>query len=101
MLKQLTFKNNYNSIEIPTSCCWSNTRNSIYVSYISPNIKNFDIETGKSIIDYSFQIDKALPFENQQINKIAFLGNNGGNTTNLLVTANEDRQLRIFDANSS
>lgn len=98
IIRQISFKNpHYNSIEIPTSCCWApKNPKCIYISYISPNIKLFDIETGKSICDYSFNIDKDIPFENQQVNKIAFNIN-----SSMIITANEDRQIRLFDSNSS
>jgi WD40 repeat protein len=94
LIRQFTFKNNfYNFIEIPTSSYWwMKNPNCIFVSHIAPYIKLYDIETGKSIYDFSYNVEKNIPFECQQANKIVF-----GENVNLLITGHEDRQLRFFD----
>jgi len=96
LVKQLTFKNlNHNFIEIPTHSDWSTkTINHLYVSYVTPFIKLFDVETGKSVTDFTFNTDKNVPFENQQTNKLIYDDSN-----NLLITGHEDRHIKFFDAN--
>jgi hypothetical protein len=98
LIRQLTFKNHhYNFIEIPTSSSWSTkNKQNIFVSYIAPYIKQFDIETGKSVVDYSYNVEKNIPFECQQSNKIIY-----NDKLNLLLTGHEDRQVRVFDPNQS
>ncbi len=44
--------------------------NVLNISYIAPVINAFDIETGKSINDLSFTVEKNSPYECQQTNKI-------------------------------
>ncbi len=84
-------------IEIPTNTSWSyKNKNYIYVSYIAPYIKQYDIENGKGITEYTYYVEKNLPFECQQTNKI-FLNEK----LNLIITGHEDRQIRIFDPNQS
>jgi len=66
--------------------------NVLNISYIAPVIKAFDIETGKSINDLSFTVEKNSPYECQQTNKIIYHG-----FFNLLISGHEDRQIRFFD----
>ena len=66
------------------------------ISYIAPIIKTYDIESGKSINDISFNVEKNSPYECQQTNKII-----NHSYTNLLVSAHEDRQIRFFDTKIS
>jgi WD40 repeat protein len=98
LVKQLIFKNHhYNFIEIPTCSYWNTLNtNSIYVSYIAPYIKLYDIETAKAISDCSYNVAGNIPYECQQINKILFNEKSG-----LLFSGHEDRQIRIFDPNQS
>ncbi len=98
LLRQFSFKNhNYNLIEIPTSSAWSTIMpNVLNISYIAPVIKAFDIETGKSINDLAFTVEKNSPYECQQTNKIIYHG-----FFNLLVSGHEDRQIRFFDTKIS
>jgi striatin 1/3/4 len=98
LIRQFTFKNNYyNFIEIPTSSHWSSkSYNNIYVSHIAPYIKLYDVETGKSVCDYNYSVEKNIPFECQQSNKIIF-----HDAANVLITGHEDRQIRFFDPNQN
>lgn len=98
LIRQLVFKNlHYNFIEIPTSSCWSSlNKQNIFISYIAPYIRQYDIETGKSIIDYTYTVEKNIPFECQQSNKIIY-----NEKLNLLLTGHEDRQVRLFDPNQN
>ncbi len=96
LIRQFTFKNNnYNFIEIPTCSFWSPKEyNQLYVSHIAPYVRLYDIETGKSVCDYSYNVEKNIPFECQQANKIICSDGPG-----LVITGHEDRQLRFFDPN--
>lgn len=97
-MRQFSFKNhNYNLTEIPTSCAWNSTSNSILnVSYIAPIIKTYDIESGKSVNDLTFVVEKNSPYECQQTNKLI-----NHSFFNLLVSGHEDRQIRFFDSRLS
>ena len=46
--------------------------------------------------ELSFHVEKNLPFECTQTNKISV-----NNSLNLIITGNEDRQIRFFDENQS
>ena len=94
LLRQITFKNNHcNLIEIPTNTSWSHkNKNHIYVSYIAPYIKQYDIENGKSISEYTYYVEKNLPFESQQTNKI-FLSEK----LNLIITGHEDAMVKFWN----
>ena len=98
LIRQFTFKNNqYNFIEIPTSSYWSSKNyNHLYVSYIAPYVKLYDLESGKSFCDYNYTLEKNIPFECQQSNRIIF-----HDTANVLITGHEDRQIRFFDPNQN
>jgi striatin 1/3/4 len=92
-VKQLIFKNTYyNLIEIPTASYWSRQNNSIFVSYVAPYIKLFDLESGKTMRDFSFNVGKNIPFECQQTNRII-----EEEKLNILISAHEDRNIRFFD----
>ena len=115
--RTLTFKNkraNFN--EIPTCVSFeedTNTSNSsnsnsntsytptsLLVSYISPHIKKFDIETGKIITDYSYTVNNEKPYNNQQIN--CMINNNTSTNiiNNIIATGHEDHKIRLFDSRS-
>ena len=67
------FRNRYINF-IPTSCSWDKFNdNLLYVSYISPIIKTYDIETGQSCFEYSYEVEKNISYESQQANKIYIL----------------------------
>ena len=52
------FRNRYINF-IQTSCSWDKFNdNLLYVSYISPIIKTYDIETGQSCCEYSYEVEK-------------------------------------------
>jgi striatin 1/3/4 len=87
------FRNHYyNFIEIPTSCTWDELNdNIIYVSHVASYIKVYDIETGQSKGDMVYYVEKNIPYESQQANKILY------HKDNLIVTGHEDRQIRFFD----
>ena len=97
LVRNFMFRNRYfNFVEIPTSCSWDlNNENLIYVSHIASYIKIYDIETGKSNGDISYEVEKNIPYESQQANKILSFNNS------LIVTGHEDRQIRFFDKNNN
>ena len=97
LVRNFMFRNRYfNFVEIPTSCSWDlNNENLIYVSHIASYIKIYDIETGKSNGDISYEVEKKIPYESQQANKILSFNNS------LIVTGHEDRQIRFFDKNNN
>ena len=97
LVRNFMFRNRYfNFVEIPTSCSWDlNNENLIYVSHIASYIKIYDIETGKSNGDISYEVEKNIPYESQQANKILCFNNS------LIVTGHEDRQIRFFDKNNN
>jgi len=64
----------------------------LLVSYISPFIKGYDIETGKSFFDLTFSVEKNNPFPLHQINKLCI-----HEQSKLIISANEDRQIKFFD----
>jgi striatin 1/3/4 len=93
LVRSLMFRNHYyNFIEIPTSCTWDELNdNIIYVSHVASYIKVYDIETGQSKGDMVYYVEKNIPYESQQANKILY------HKDNLIVTGHEDRQIRFFD----
>ena len=97
LVRNFMFRNRYfNFVEIPTSCSWDlNNENLIYVSHIASYIKIYDIETGKSYGDITYEVEKNIPYESQQANKILCFNNS------LIVTGHEDRQIRFFDKNNN
>ena len=97
LVRNFMFRNRYfNFVEIPTSCSWDlNNENLIYVSHIASYIKIYDIETGKSYGDITYEVEKNIPYESQQANKILCFNNS------LIVTGHEDKQIRFFDKNNN
>ena len=94
LLKSFMFRNRYINF-IPTSCSWDKFNdNLLYVSYISPIIKTYDIETGQSCFEYSYEVEKNISYESQQANKILHFNND------MIIIGHEDRQIRIFDIKS-
>ena len=78
-------------METPTCLAW-NDKNSIFSSFVSPIVKLFDIETKRCISDFCFNIDKNLPNDFQQANKIIY-----NSTKSLLVSGHENKQIKFSD----
>ena len=74
LVRNLIFRNRRdNIIEIPTSCDWHPEISSqIIVSHIAPYIRLYDIESGKYIRDFSYEVERNLQYESKQVNKIIF-----------------------------
>lgn len=49
------------------------------------------MELGKPTNDFSYNVEKNIPFECQQTNKIIF-----NDPNNLLITGHEDKQIRFL-----
>ena len=96
LIRNLIFRNRRdNIIEIPTSCDWRPEISSqIIVSHIAPYIRLYDIETGKYIKDFSYEVERNLQYESKQVNKIIFFNND------LFVTGHEDKHVKFFDVRS-
>ena len=96
LVRNLIFRNRRdNIIEIPTSCDWHPEISSqIIVSHIAPYIRLYDIESGKYIKDFSYEVERNLQYESKQVNKIIFFNNN------LFVTGHEDKHVKFFDVRS-
>ena len=96
LIRNLIYRNRRdNIIEIPTSCDWRPEISSqIIVSHIAPYIRLYDIETGKYIKDYTYEVERDLQYESSQVNKIIFFNND------LLVTGHEDKHVKFFDVRS-
>ena len=96
LVRNLIFRNRRdNIIEIPTSCDWHPEISSqIIVSHIAPFIRLYDIETGKYIKDFSYEVERNLLYESKQVNKITFFNND------LFVTGHEDKHVKFFDVKS-
>ena len=77
LIRNLIYRNRRdNIIEIPTSCDWRPEISSqIIVSHIAPYIRLYDIETGKYIKDYTYEVERDLQYESSQVNKIIFFNN--------------------------
>ena len=96
LIRNLIYRNRRdNIIEIPTSCDWRPEISSqIIVSHIAPYIRLYDIETGKYIKDFTYEVERDLQYESMQVNKIIFFNND------LLVTGHEDKHVKFFDVRS-
>ena len=96
LIRNLIYRNRRdNIIEIPTSCDWRPEISSqIIVSHIVPFIRLYDIETGKYLNDFSFEIERNIQYESKQVNKIIFFNND------LFVTGHEDKHVKLFDVRS-
>ena len=96
LVRNLIFRNRHdNIIEIPTSCDWRPEISSqIIVSHIAPYIRLYDIETGKYLNDFTFEVERGLQYESKQVNKIIFLNND------IFVTGHEDKHIKLFDVRS-
>ena len=96
LIRNLIFRNRRdNIIEIPTSCDWRPEISSqIIVSHIAPFIRLYDIETGKYLNDFSYEVERNLQYESNQVNKIIFFNND------LIVTGHEDKHVKLFDIRS-
>ena len=96
LVRNLIFRNRRdNIIEIPTSCDWRPEISSqIIVSHIAPYIRLYDIETGKYVNDFSYEVERGLPYESKQVNKIVFFNND------IFVTGHEDKHVKFFDVRS-
>ena len=95
LVRNFMFRNRRdNIIEIPTSCDWRpKNSNQLIVSHIAPFIKLYDIETGLTVNDFSYNVERNIPYESKQVNKILFFNNE------LFVTGHEDKHVRFFDIN--
>ena len=95
LIRNFMFRNRRdNIIEIPTSCDWRpKNNNQLIVSHIAPYIKLYDIETGLTVNDFSYNVERNIPYESKQVNKILFFNND------LFVTGHEDKHVRFFDIN--
>ena len=93
IVRNFMFRNHfYNFVEMPTSSAWDEINDNIlYVSHIASYIKIYDIETGESKGEISYKVEKNIPYESQQANKILY------HKENIIITGHEDRQIRFFD----
>ena len=96
LVRNLIFRNRRdNIIEIPTSCDWHPEISSqIIVSHIAPYIRLYDIETGKYIKDFSYEVERNIQYESKQVNKTIFFNNE------IFVTGHEDKHVKFFDVKS-
>ena len=96
LVRNLIFRNRRdNIIEIPTSCDWRpEISNQIIVSHIAPYIRLYDIETGKYLNDFKYEVERNIQYESKQVNKIIFFNND------LFVTGHEDKHVKFFDMRS-